>query len=60
VSLIFAIIHPQSLVLAPPLMALAFGFSLARENRASLVSCMVAHALHNGLIFTVAIFLLSG
>jgi membrane protease YdiL (CAAX protease family) len=60
VSLIFAIIHPVSLLFAPVLMALAFGFTLARENRGSLLPCMVAHALHNGLIFCFVVFVLIG
>jgi membrane protease YdiL (CAAX protease family) len=53
VSFIFAIIHPQTLYAVPVLMALAFGFTLAREWRGSLVAPMVAHGLHNGLIILV-------
>jgi membrane protease YdiL (CAAX protease family) len=60
VSLIFAVIHPQSLIFAPVLMALAFGFTLARESRGSLLPCMVAHGLHNGLIFFVLVFVITG
>lgn len=49
-SFIFAVIHPQGLVAVPPLMALAFGFSLAREWRGTLVPSMVAHALNNSIL----------
>jgi membrane protease YdiL (CAAX protease family) len=49
-SFIFAVIHPQGLAAVPPLMALAFGFSLAREWRATLVPSMAAHALNNSIL----------
>jgi membrane protease YdiL (CAAX protease family) len=48
-SFIFAVIHPQGIFAVPLLMALAFGFSLIREWRETLLPCMVAHGLHNGL-----------
>src|SRR5262249_23027509 len=47
-SFLFAAIHPQGFVAIPALMALAYGFSLAREWRGSLLPAMVAHGLHNG------------
>ncbi len=50
VSLIFAAIHPQGLVAIPALMMIACGLTLAREWRGSLVACVVAHALNNGLL----------
>jgi membrane protease YdiL (CAAX protease family) len=59
VSFIFAIIHPQTLYAVPVLMALAFGFALAREWRGTLIPVMVAHGLHNGLIVLVGSQLLS-
>ncbi len=49
-SFIFAVIHPQGIFGVPVLMALAFGFSLIREWRGTLLPCMVAHGLHNGLV----------
>jgi membrane protease YdiL (CAAX protease family) len=54
VSFIFAIIHPQTLFAVPVLMALAIGFSLAREWRGTLIPPMIAHGLHNGLIVLIA------
>ncbi|MEK6234172.1 MAG: CPBP family intramembrane metalloprotease, partial [Planctomycetales bacterium] len=49
-SLVFAAIHPQGLMAVPVLAALASGFCLIREIRGSLVPCMVAHGVHNGLL----------
>ncbi len=48
-AFIFAAIHPQGVMLIPVLGALAVGFSLVREWRASLFPCMAMHAIHNGL-----------
>ncbi len=50
-SLIFAAIHPQGLAAIPVLMGLAYGFTLAREWRGTLLTPMLMHALHNGMIF---------
>jgi membrane protease YdiL (CAAX protease family) len=50
VSFIFAVIHPQGLVAVPALMALAIGFSLAREWRGTLVPSMVAHGVNNFMV----------
>lgn len=49
-SFVFAAIHPQGWVAIPVLMALAFGFTLAREWRRTLIPAMVAHGLNNGAI----------
>ncbi len=58
VSFIFAVIHPQGIIAVPALMALAFGFTLIREWRGTLVPGMVAHGLNNGLVTTIAILVL--
>jgi membrane protease YdiL (CAAX protease family) len=58
VSFIFAVIHPQGFIAVPALMALAFGFTLAREWRGSLVPSMVAHGLNNGLLMLLLILAL--
>jgi membrane protease YdiL (CAAX protease family) len=50
ISIIFAAIHPQGYVLVPALGALAFGFSLLREWRGSLIAPIVGHAVHNGAL----------
>ena len=58
VSFMFAAIHPQGLVAVPVLMALAYGFTIAREWRGSLIPCMVGHALNNGLVLSVVMLLM--
>jgi len=59
VSFLFAAVHPQGLMVIPPLMFMAFGFSLAREWRASLLPSMFAHGMSNGMVLTVATIALS-
>lgn len=51
-SLIFAAIHPQGWVTIPALMALAVAFCIAREWRGTLVPCMIAHGISNGVVLT--------
>ncbi len=51
-ALVFAIIHPQGLLVVPALAALGFNFSLAREWRDSLIAPMAMHAVHNGALIT--------
>jgi membrane protease YdiL (CAAX protease family) len=59
VSLLFAAVHPQGLMVIPPLMFMAYGFSLAREWRGSLLPSMFAHGMSNGMVLTVASIALS-
>jgi membrane protease YdiL (CAAX protease family) len=49
VSFIFAVIHPQGLLAVPALMGLAFGLTVLREWRGSLLPSMMVHGIHNGL-----------
>ena len=58
VSFLFAVIHPQGLVAVPVLMALAYGFTIAREWRGSLIPSMVGHALNNGLVVLFVILMM--
>jgi membrane protease YdiL (CAAX protease family) len=58
-AFIFAALHPQGLLGILPLMALACGFTAAREWRASLVPSMTVHALHNGML-TLMLILAAG
>jgi membrane protease YdiL (CAAX protease family) len=55
VSFLFAALHPQGLLAVPVLMALAFGFTAAREWRGSLIPSMTVHALHNGALMLMLI-----
>jgi membrane protease YdiL (CAAX protease family) len=58
-AFLFAALHPQGLLGILPLMALACGFTAAREWRGSLVPSMTVHALHNGML-TVMLILAAG
>ncbi|HYV37735.1 MAG TPA: type II CAAX endopeptidase family protein [Gemmataceae bacterium] len=58
-SFIFAVIHPQGLLGIPVLMALAIAFVLTREWRGTLIPCMVAHGLNNGLVLLVSVGMLA-
>jgi membrane protease YdiL (CAAX protease family) len=59
VSFVFAVIHPQGLVAVPALMSLAVGFTILREWRGSLISCMIAHGLNNAVIMSLATLVFS-
>jgi membrane protease YdiL (CAAX protease family) len=52
---LFAVVHPQGLLGVPILMSLAFGLSIAREWRGSLLSCMILHGINNGLVMLLAL-----
>lgn len=47
---IFAAIHPQGWMAIPALMALALGFSMAREWRSSVLPGIVGHAINNSAV----------
>jgi membrane protease YdiL (CAAX protease family) len=49
-NFLFAGLHPQGPLAIPALMALAYGLTLAREWRVTLVPGMVAHGINNGLL----------
>ncbi len=59
-ALIFAAIHPQGLLGIPVLGTLAFGFSLVREWRDSLIAPMVMHAINNGTMTLLLLLVLNG
>ncbi|MFA4030264.1 MAG: hypothetical protein GDYSWBUE_001906 [Candidatus Fervidibacterota bacterium] len=46
-SLLFAILHPQSIVGVPPLFIVGIALSLLYELRRSVIGCIFAHALIN-------------
>jgi membrane protease YdiL (CAAX protease family) len=58
VAFLFAVIHPQGWVAIPALMSLAYGMTLVREWRGSLVPSMVVHGVSNGLVMMLLILLL--
>jgi len=51
-AFVFAVIHPQGLVGIPAIWAMGAVFAGLREWRGSIVPCMVAHAIHNGVLVT--------
>lgn len=57
-SLIFAAIHPQGLLGIPVLGTLAFGFSIVREWRGSLIAPMTMHAINNGTMTVLLLLVL--
>ncbi len=59
VSFIFAAIHPQGMLAVPALMALAYGFTLLREWRGTLIPSMVAHGINNAVVMLLLLLLLS-
>jgi membrane protease YdiL (CAAX protease family) len=58
VAFVFAIIHPQGWVALPALGTLAVVFAAIREWRGSIIGCMAAHAVHNGVILLLAVLLM--
>jgi membrane protease YdiL (CAAX protease family) len=57
-SVIFALLHPQGLAVAPMLALIGFVLSLIREWRGTLAASYAAHAANNGavFVFTLLIF----
>lgn len=58
-SVLFAVIHPQGWLAVPVLSMLAVVFALAREWRGTLIPCMVAHGVNNG-VTTLMLLLMAG
>lgn len=58
-GLLFAAVHPQGVAAIPVLAALGMVFAFIREWRGSLVGPIVAHAVHNGMMLTAGVLLLS-
>jgi membrane protease YdiL (CAAX protease family) len=57
-ALVFALIHPQGLLGAPAIGMIGFTLSAIREWRGSLIASMSAHALNNGSVMLLLIFIL--
>ena len=49
-ALVFGLMHAYPIMLMGPVIALGFVFGCLRAWRGSLVACITAHAIHNGLI----------
>jgi membrane protease YdiL (CAAX protease family) len=57
VALVFAAIHPQGWVAIPTLGAIGFCFAAMREWRGSILAPVVAHALNNGMVTVLLLFM---
>lgn len=49
-ALVFGLMHAYPIMLMGPVIALGFVFGCIRAWRGSLIACITAHAIHNGLI----------
>lgn len=58
-GLIFAVMHPQGWVAVPLLGTIGFTLSAIREWRGSIIASMTAHALNNGVVLLLTIFMLT-
>lgn len=54
VSFLFAVIHPQGWLGIPVLMSIAYGLTIAREWRGTLLPAMIAHGLNNFIALLVS------
>jgi membrane protease YdiL (CAAX protease family) len=59
VALLFAAVHPQGWAAIPVLGAIAMTLAAIREWRGSIVASAVAHAVNNGAVTLLLVFLLS-
>lgn len=55
----FAAVHPQGWAVIPALAALGLVFALIREWRGSLIGPMVAHGVHNAMLVTMMLLILT-
>lgn len=55
---LFALIHPQGYAAVPVLTALGLNFCLMREWRGSLIAPITAHALNNGFVIMLLLFVI--
>lgn len=57
-AVMFALVHGYPLALMAPLITLGVSFAFMREWRGSVISCITAHALHNGSIMLLLLSLI--
>jgi membrane protease YdiL (CAAX protease family) len=57
-ALIFGLMHGYMILMLGPVIMLGLGFAMIREWRGSLIACMTAHCIHNGMIIA-TIFVIS-
>lgn len=49
-AVVFGLLHGYAWYLLTPVIMLGLGFALLRQWRGSLVACITAHAIHNGIV----------
>lgn len=59
-AMVFGLMHGYAWYLLTPVVMLGLGFALIRQWRGSIIACMTAHAIHNGIVTTVLVAALSG
>jgi membrane protease YdiL (CAAX protease family) len=57
-TFLFAVIHPQGFLAVPALMSLAVALTLVREWRGTIVPSIVIHAISNGLVMSLLVFII--
>ncbi len=58
-AVVFGVMHPYPFFLLLPVITLGFVFAMLREWRGSLIAPITAHALHNGMLVTMLVLVLS-
>jgi membrane protease YdiL (CAAX protease family) len=56
---LFAVLHPQGWIAVPLLGTIGFILSTIREWRSSIIASMTAHAMNNGTVLILTIFMLT-
>jgi membrane protease YdiL (CAAX protease family) len=58
-AVVFGLLHGYAWYLLTPVIMLGLGFALLRQWRGSLVACITAHAIHNGIVTGVMVLAFS-
>jgi membrane protease YdiL (CAAX protease family) len=58
-AIVFGVLHGYAFFLLMPVMTLGFVFAMIREWRGSLIACVTAHAVHNGMVMFLLLTVLS-
>jgi membrane protease YdiL (CAAX protease family) len=58
-AVLFGFLHQYDVLMLVPIITLGAAFAFMREWRGTLVGCFTAHALHNGTIFLLIVWLVS-
>lgn len=56
---LFGVLHQYDVLMLVPIIMLGAAFAFLREWRGNIIGCMTAHALHNGTIFLLILWLVT-